>query len=59
MGETFSVAHVTPEELQRMREQVLEVMAPYVRLEPDSPPAGARPVRITLDLFPWFDPEEA
>ena len=57
-GELFSVAHVTPEELQRMREQVIEVMAPYVRLDPDGQ-AGARPVRITLDLFPWFGPEEA
>jgi DNA-binding transcriptional ArsR family regulator len=57
-GETFSVAHVTPEELQRMREQVLEVMDPYVRLEPGSRPAGARPVRIMLDMFPWFGPGE-
>jgi hypothetical protein len=57
-GELFSVAHVTPEELQRMRAQVIEVMAPYVRLEPGSRPAGARPVRITLDMFPWFEPGE-
>jgi hypothetical protein len=57
-GELFSVAHVTPEELERMRKQVVEVMAPYVRLAPESRPAGARPVRITLDLFPWFGPEE-
>lgn len=57
-GELFSVAYVTAEELQRMREQVIEVMAPYRRLDPDSRPAGARPVRITLDLFPWFGPDE-
>ncbi len=57
-GEVFSVAHVTPDELDRLRAQVLEVMAPYVRLEPASRPAGALPVRITLDLFPWFGPEE-
>ncbi|HEY7430565.1 MAG TPA: winged helix-turn-helix domain-containing protein [Streptosporangiaceae bacterium] len=57
-GELFSVAHATPEELQRMREQLIEVMAPYVRLDPASRPAGARPVRIMLDLFPWFGPEE-
>jgi len=50
---------VTPEELDRMRAQVLEVMAPYIRLDPASRPAGALPVRITLDLFPWFGPEEA
>jgi Helix-turn-helix domain len=58
-GELFSVAHVTPEELQRMREQVIEVMAPYVRLDPASRPVGTLPVRVTLDLFPWFRPEEA
>jgi hypothetical protein len=58
-GETFSAAYVTPEELDRMRAQVLEVMAPYIRLDPASRPAGALPVRITLDLFPWFGPEEA
>jgi len=59
VGELFSVAHVTPEELDQMRARVLEVMAPYVRLDPASRPAGALPVRITLDLFPWFGPEEA
>ena len=58
-GETFSVAHVTAGELERLREQVLEVMAPYIRLDPASRPAGALPVRVLLDLFPWFGPEEA
>jgi len=52
------VAHVTPDELDRMRSQVLEVMAQYVRLDPASRTTGARPVRIMLDLFPWFGPEE-
>ena len=52
-GEVFSVAHVTPDELDRLRAQVLEIMAPYVRLEPASRPgrraAGqrvARPVPV-------------
>jgi hypothetical protein len=57
-GELFSVAHVTPDELDRLRAQVLEIMAPYIRLDPASRSAGALPVRITLDLFPWFGPEE-
>src|SRR5580692_9718985 len=48
-GEVFSVAHVTPDELDRLRAQVLEVMASYVRLEPASRSAGALPVRISLD----------
>ena len=57
-GEVFSVAHVTPDELDRMRSEVLEVMARYIRLDPASRSSGALPVRITLDLFPWFGPEE-
>ena len=57
-GEMFSAAHVTPEELDRMRAQVLEVMAPYLRLDPASRSAGRCRSRITLDLFPWFGPEE-
>ena len=57
-GEVFSVAHVTPDELDRMRSEVLEVMARYIRLDPASRSSGALPVRIMLDLFPWFGPEE-
>jgi Helix-turn-helix domain len=57
-GEVFSVAHVTPDELDRMRSEVLEVMARYIRLDPASRTSGALPVRIMLDLFPWFGPEE-
>jgi hypothetical protein len=57
-GEVFSVAHVTPDELDRMRSEVLEVMARYIRLDPASRSSEALPVRIMLDLFPWFGPEE-
>jgi hypothetical protein len=58
-GEMFSVAHVTPDELQELREKVLEVMAPYVRLDKAERSAGALPVRISFEAFPWFEPEEA
>jgi hypothetical protein len=58
-GEAFSVAHVTAAELKKLREQVLEVMIPYIRLDPAERTDGALPVRILLDLFPWFEPEEA
>ena len=58
-GEMFSVAHVTPDELQELRAKVLEIMAPYVRLGEAERSPGARPVRIMLDMFPWFRPEEA
>ena len=34
-------------------------MAPYARLDPAERPPGALPVRVMLDLFPWFAPEEA
>jgi len=58
-GETFSVAHVTAEELDEMRAKVLEVMAPYIRLDPAERSPGALPVQVMVDLFPWFGPEEA
>jgi len=58
-GEMFSVAHVTPDELQELRAKVLEIMAPYIRLEEAERSPGALPVRIMLDMFPWFGPEEA
>ena len=58
-GELFSVAHVTPEELNQLRAQVREVMDPYIRLDPADRSPGALPVRVMLDMFPWFRPEEA
>jgi hypothetical protein len=58
-GEVYSVAHVTPEELNQLRAQVQEVLAPYVRLDPGERSPGALPVRVMLDLYPWFGPEEA
>jgi DNA-binding MarR family transcriptional regulator len=58
-GEMFSVAHVTPEELQELRAKVLDVLEPYIRLEEAERSPGALPVRVMVDLFPWFRPEEA
>ena len=58
-GETFSAAHVTPDELNELREKVMELMNSYVRLDPAERSPGARPVRIMLDMFPWFGPEDA
>jgi DNA-binding transcriptional ArsR family regulator len=57
-GEVFSIAHVTPEELSELRAKVLEVMAPYVRLDEAERSPGALGVRIMLDMFPWFGPDE-
>jgi hypothetical protein len=58
-GGTFSGAHVTPAELTELRTRLQEIMLPYVRLDPAERPPGVLPVRITLDMFPWFAPEEA
>jgi DNA-binding transcriptional ArsR family regulator len=58
-GELYSVAHVTPEELEQLRARVQEILTPYVRLDPAERSPGALPVRVMLDLFPWFGPEEA
>jgi len=58
-GETFNVAHVTPDELNELRAKLLEVMNDYVRLDPAERSPGALPVEIMLDTFPWFGPEEA
>jgi DNA-binding MarR family transcriptional regulator len=58
-GEMFSVAHVTPEELQELRAKVLDLLEPYIRLEEAERSPGALPVRVMFDLFPWFRPEEA
>jgi DNA-binding transcriptional ArsR family regulator len=58
-GEMLSIAHVTPEELNELRAKVLEIMASYVRLDEAERSPGALPVRLMLDMFPWFRPEEA
>jgi hypothetical protein len=58
-GEFFSVAHVTADELQELRAKVLEIMAVYVRMDEAERSPGALPVRLMLDMFPWFGPEEA
>jgi DNA-binding transcriptional ArsR family regulator len=58
-GEVFSVAHVTPEELNELRAKVQDVLNAYARLDPAERSPGALPVEVMLDLFPWFRPEEA
>jgi Helix-turn-helix domain len=59
VGELFSAAHVTADELNQLREKLVEVMIPYLRLDPAERPPGALPIRVMLDMFPWFGPEEA
>jgi predicted ArsR family transcriptional regulator len=56
-GETFSAVHVTPAELDELRAKLLDLLNQYLRLDPAERSPGALPVRVTLDLFPWFGPE--
>ena len=58
-GEMFSVAHVTADELNELRAKVLDVLSSYIRLDEAERSPGALPVRVMVDLFPWFGPEEA
>ena len=57
-GETFSVAHVTPDELNELRAEVLDVLNRHIRLDEAERSPGALPVAVMLDVFPWFRPEE-
>ena len=58
-GEIFSVAHVTPAELEELRAKLLDVLNPYMRVDQAERPPGALPVQVMVDLSPWFRPEEA
>jgi Helix-turn-helix domain len=58
-GEVFSVAHVTADELRELRAKMLDVMRAYIRLEEAERSPGALPVRVMLDIFPWFGPQDA
>jgi DNA-binding transcriptional ArsR family regulator len=58
-GEMLDVMHVTPDELNKVREQLLEIIAPYRRLDPAERPPAVLPIQVMLDIHPWFGPEEA
>jgi hypothetical protein len=58
IGDAQDVVHVTPEELTAIRHEIFELTGRYRRLDKDERPEGALPVRVWLDLYPWFGPEE-
>jgi predicted ArsR family transcriptional regulator len=58
LGDMQDVAHVTPEELNALRHELTEVISRYRRLDPGERPEGALPVRMWVDMYPWFGPEE-
>jgi predicted ArsR family transcriptional regulator len=59
LGDHQDVAHVTPEELEELQNRIHRVVDDYRRLDPAGRPPGALPVRLGIDMFPWFGPEEA
>jgi DNA-binding transcriptional ArsR family regulator len=59
LGTNYDVLHVTPDELSLLKQRIVELFGPYRRLSRDERPAGARRVHVTVDLNPWFDPDDA
>ena len=59
IGEYNDVAHVTPTELDALKNQISELIAPYRRLDQTERPPGTLPVQIAIDTYPWFGPDEA
>jgi DNA-binding transcriptional ArsR family regulator len=59
LGDSTDIAHVTPEELHELKGELDKLFERYRRLDPGERPEGVLPVRISLDMYPWFGPEEA
>jgi Helix-turn-helix domain len=57
-GWTQDGAFVTPAELNELKAKLREVMDQYRRLDPATRSAGALPVRMGFDMYPFFGPEE-
>jgi predicted ArsR family transcriptional regulator len=56
LGTNYDVVHVTPEELNTLRQRLIELFGEYRRLDPDARPPGTRRILTTVDLVPWFPP---
>lgn len=52
----YDVQHVTPGELNVLRQRLIDLFGEYRRLSRDERPAGVRRVQVTVDLVPWFEP---
>ena len=59
LGDSLDVAHVTAEELKELKREIDEVIGRYRRLDPAERPERTLPVRLSIDMYPWFGPEEA
>jgi hypothetical protein len=58
LGGYHGYIHVTPVELDGLRQQILDLLAPYIRLDPADQPEGGKWVEATAEFLPTFSPEE-
>jgi DNA-binding transcriptional ArsR family regulator len=56
-GHMQDVLHVTPDELEKLRVELLELTSKYRRLDPAERSPGARRVHAMWETVPWFTPE--
>lgn len=57
-GLAADVVHVTPEELDTLRQSLQDMLSDYRRLDRAERPSGAKRVHVLLEFLPWFDPGE-
>lgn len=57
LGANYDVLHVTPEELDALRQRLIGLFGEYRRLSRDERPPGARRVHVAVHLTPWFEPD--
>jgi hypothetical protein len=51
------VLHVTPAELDALRQRLVDLFGEYRRLSGDERLPGARRVHVAVQLTPWFEPD--
>ena len=56
LGTNYDLVHTTPEELETLKQRLIELFSEYRRLSPDERPPGTRRVLVTLGFIPWFPP---
>jgi hypothetical protein len=56
-GSSQDVLHVTPAELEQIRDKIHQILAKSRRLRREDQPPGARRVHVMLDFTPWFAPD--
>ncbi len=59
LGGMQDLLHVTPDELGALKRRLIELFDEYRRLDRAERPAGTRRIKLVLDVYPWFGPEEA